>query len=83
MRMTTDEIRRKLEAALPAATIHVRSDDGVHFEALVVAPQFAGLRTIRRHQLVYGALGEAVGGEIHALSLQTLTPDEWADRRKN
>lgn len=78
--MTADQVRQKIEAALPGADVRVRSDDNVHFEALVVAPQFAGLRTIRRHQLVYAALGDAVGGEIHALSLETPTPEEWSAR---
>ena len=79
--MTPDEIQQKIQAALPGATAVVRSADNVHFEALVVAPQFEGLRTIKRHQLVYAALGAAVGGEIHALSLETPTPGEWAARR--
>lgn len=74
--MTVDEIRRRIEAALPGARAEVQSDDGVHFAARVVAPQFAGRRTLQRHQLVYGALGAAVGGEIHALALDTLAPDE-------
>jgi stress-induced morphogen len=46
----------------------------------VIAPQFEGARTLARHQLVYRALGTAVGREIHALSLDTPTPDEWAGR---
>jgi len=78
--MNAEQVRRQIEAALPGATVHVRSDDNVHFEAQVVAPQFAGLRTLKRHQLVYGALGDAVGGAIHALSLDTPTPEEWAAR---
>jgi acid stress-induced BolA-like protein IbaG/YrbA len=78
--MTADEVQQKIQAALPGATVHVRSGDNVHFEALVVASQFDGLRTIKRHQLVYAALGAAVGGEIH-LSLETPTPAEWAARR--
>lgn len=78
--MTPDQVRARIEGALPGATARVRSDDHVHFEALVVAGQFAGLRTIQRHQLVYRALGAAVGNEIHALSLDTPTPDEWARR---
>jgi stress-induced morphogen len=53
----------------------------VHFEALVIAPQFEGARALARHQLVYRALGGAVGGEIHALSLDTPTPGEWAARK--
>jgi acid stress-induced BolA-like protein IbaG/YrbA len=79
--MTADEVQQKIQAALPGAAVHVLSGDDVHFEALVVAPQFEGLRTIKRHQLVYAALGAAVGGEIHALSLETVTPAEWETRR--
>jgi acid stress-induced BolA-like protein IbaG/YrbA len=78
--MTRDEISQAIETALPGATVRVASDDGVHFSALVVAPQFAGLRALQRHQLVYRALGGAVGGEIHALQLDTPTPDEWSRR---
>ena len=79
--MTADEVQQKIEAALPGATVRVRSDDNVHFEALVIASQFEGLRTLKRHQLVYASIGEAVGGEVHALSLETPTPAEWAARR--
>ena len=79
--MTADEVQLKIEAALPGAAVRVVSGDNVHFEALIVAPQFEGLRTIKRHQLVYSALGEAVGGEIHALTLETPTPAEWEARR--
>ena len=78
--MSPEEISRQIEAALPGSTVRVASDDGVHFAALVVAPQFEGLRPIARHQLVYGALGGAVGGLIHALSLDTPSPSEWARR---
>ncbi|TAK54167.1 MAG: BolA family transcriptional regulator [Gammaproteobacteria bacterium] len=78
--MTTDEIRQRIEAALPGARVVVRSDDGVHFAALVVAGQFSGLKTLRRHQLVYQALGAALGGEIHALALDTQAPDEYPGR---
>ena len=79
--MTPEQIREQIEAALPGATVDVRSGDNVHFEALVIAPQFEGARTLARHQLVYRALGDAVGREIHALALDTPTPAEW-DRRQ-
>jgi acid stress-induced BolA-like protein IbaG/YrbA len=79
--MTADEVQQKIQAALPGAAVRVLSGDDVHFEALVVAPQFEGLRTIKRHQRVYAARGAAVGGEIHALSLETVTPAEWETRR--
>ena len=78
--MTPAEITQHIESALPGATVRVASEDGVHFAALVVAPQFAGLRALQRHQLVYRALGDAVGGAIHALQLDTPTPEEWARR---
>jgi acid stress-induced BolA-like protein IbaG/YrbA len=78
--MSPAEISQRIENALPGARVNVASDDGVHFSALVVAPQFEGLRAIARHQLVYRALGEAMGGAIHALSLDTPTPAEWAQR---
>lgn len=80
--MTADQVNERILDALPGATVQVRSGDDVHFEALVVAPQFEGLRPLRRHQLVYAALGEAIGGDIHALSLDTLTPGEWDAQRR-
>ena len=78
--MPPEEITQRIQTALPGAEVRVASDDGVHFAALVVAPQFEGLRAIARHQLVYRALGGAMGGAIHALSLDTPTPGEWARR---
>ena len=54
------------------------SDDNTHFAALVVASEFAGKRSIARHQMVYKTLGDKMGGEIHALSIEALTPDEQA-----
>ncbi|MCS6764196.1 MAG: BolA family transcriptional regulator [Candidatus Protistobacter heckmanni] len=51
--------------------------DGSHFFAVIVSEAFAGLRLIQRHQKVYGALGERMREEIHALSMKTLTPEEW------
>ena len=51
--------------------------DGQHFEALIVSEAFVGLNKVRRHQLVYQALGARMHNEIHALSMRTLTPDEW------
>ena len=78
--MTPEQVREQIQSSLPDATVEVRSDDNVHFEALVVAAEFAGLRMLQRHQLIYRALGAAVGREIHALTLDTLAPDEWARR---
>jgi len=68
-----DLIRRSLT---DATTIDVRSGDDVHFTARIVSPSFAGKRPLQRHQLVYRALGDLMGGEIHALSIEALTPEE-------
>lgn len=78
--MTKSEIADRIRSALPGSSVDVKSDDDTHFQALVVAEQFEGKRRIARHQLVYGAIGSAVGREIHALSLTTLTPEEWGAR---
>jgi len=76
--MNPAEIERAIMAGLPGARVAVQSDDNTHFEAVVVAPQFAGKRLIQRHQMVYATLGTAVGREIHALSIQAHSPEEWA-----
>jgi len=70
------ELKDLLQTAFPGASVDVASEDGVHFAARLVADAFAGRSRVARHQLVYQALGQRMGGEIHALSLQTLTPDE-------
>ncbi|MCU0804130.1 MAG: BolA family transcriptional regulator [Burkholderiales bacterium] len=54
--------------------------DGHHFEAVIVSPEFRGKNRVQQHQLVYRALGDRMREEIHALSMQTLTPEEWAAR---
>lgn len=57
------------------------SGDGQHFEAVIVASAFDGLRPIQRHQKVYAVLGDRMRAEIHALSMKTLTPAEWAQKQ--
>jgi acid stress-induced BolA-like protein IbaG/YrbA len=74
--MNPQEIEELIRRGLDGAHVEVRTDGQGHYEALVVTEQFAGKRTLARHQLVYGTLGERVGREIHALQLRTLTPDE-------
>jgi len=78
--MTPEKVAELIRAGLPGATVRVESDDNTHFASLVVAPEFAGKRPIARHQLVYAALGELMGREIHALSIEALTPEELAGR---
>jgi acid stress-induced BolA-like protein IbaG/YrbA len=76
--MNPQQIAAQIEASLTGAKALVSSGDNVHFEAVVIAPQFAGKRAVQRHQMVYATLGAAVGNEIHALALQVFTPDEYA-----
>lgn len=74
--MNPEEVAQLIRAGLPGAQVEVRSDDDTHFTARVIAPQFANLRNLARHQLVYRALGERMGREIHALSIEALTTEE-------
>lgn len=62
--------------------IEVRGDDGTHFEALIVSPAFEDKRMVQQHQLVYAALGDRMREEIHALSMQTYTPQQWQEKNK-
>jgi acid stress-induced BolA-like protein IbaG/YrbA len=74
--VTPESIKAGIEAKL--ATEHVEVvGDGQHFQALIVSPAFDGKSRIQRHQMVYAALGDRMREEIHALSMQTLTPAEW------
>ncbi len=75
--MDPNEIASLIEAGLPGSRVEVHTDGQGHYEALVVASDFDGQRSVRRHQLVYATLGDRVGGEIHALALKTFTPEEW------
>ena len=74
--MNPEEVARLIRAGLPGAQVEVQSDDQTHFAARVIAREFANLRSLARHQLVYRALGELMGREIHALSIEALTPEE-------
>jgi acid stress-induced BolA-like protein IbaG/YrbA len=76
--MSPQQVAQLIEAGLAGSRASVRSEDNVHFEAVVIAAAFAGKRPVQRHQLVYKTLGDAVGGEIHALALQAFTPEEYA-----
>ncbi len=70
--VTIDEVRLRIEQALPGARVRVGTFQGHdHFEALVEAPQFAGKTRVEQHQLVYAALEGLLGGAMHALALRT------------
>lgn len=74
--MHPEKVAELIRAGLPGALVHVESDDQTHFAARIVSADFVGKRSIARHQLVYRCLGELVGREIHALSIEALTPEE-------
>ncbi len=78
--MNPEQVASLIRAGLPGADVRVESDDNTHFAARVVAPDFAGKRPIARHQMIYRTLGELMGREIHAMSIEALTPDEAARR---
>jgi acid stress-induced BolA-like protein IbaG/YrbA len=80
--MNPQQIAEQIQAGLAGAKATVTSPDNVHFEAVVVAPAFAGKRALQRHQMVYATLGAAMGNEIHALALQVFTPDEFAGQSR-
>jgi acid stress-induced BolA-like protein IbaG/YrbA len=72
-------IEESIRKGLSCTHLEVRGD-GAHFDAVIVSPAFSGLSRVRQHQLVYGALGDRMREEIHALSMKTYSPEEWASR---
>ncbi len=77
--VTPESIRQSIVAGLACDHLEVRGD-GQHFEALIVSREFDGLSRVRQHQLVYAAMGDRMREEVHALSMTTLTPAQWAAR---
>lgn len=74
-----EDVKGYIEATLPCDWVEVQGD-GQHFEAIIVSASFAGKSRVAQHQLVYRALGDRMRDEIHALSMQTFTPEQWASR---
>jgi acid stress-induced BolA-like protein IbaG/YrbA len=81
--MDASEVRDLIERGLPGAHVEVQdtTGGGDHFEALVVSDAFEGKTPVERHQVVYKALGDAMRVRVHALSLRTLTPAQYQNRR--
>ena len=75
-----EDVKRYIEEYLQCQHLEVIGD-GQHFEAVIVSEAFRGKSRVQRHQLVYQALGDRMREEIHALSMQTLTPEDWAKRQ--
>jgi acid stress-induced BolA-like protein IbaG/YrbA len=78
--MDPEQIKGWIEQSLPCEHVEV-SGDGQHFEAMIVSSAFRGKSRVQQHQLVYGALGERMRVAIHALSMKTLTPEEWSAQK--
>ena len=78
MPISQDELQTRLQDAFPGAEVEIQdlAGDGDHYRARIVSAAFKGLTRLRQHQLVYRALGASVGGEIHALALETVAPPE-------
>jgi acid stress-induced BolA-like protein IbaG/YrbA len=74
--VTPDSIKQGIEAGIACEHVEV-AGDGQHFEAVIVSAAFQGRSRVQRHQMVYAALGDRMREEIHALSMKTLTAEEW------
>lgn len=80
--VTPESIKTHIETALPCELVQVEGD-GHHFNAIIVSAEFRGKNMVQQHQLVYRALGDRMKQEIHALSMKTLTPEQWADNNRS
>jgi acid stress-induced BolA-like protein IbaG/YrbA len=78
--VTPESIENSIAEGMATEYLNV-DGDGQHFDAVVVSTAFAGKTRVQRHQLVYKTLGERMNEEIHALSIKTFTPEEWAINR--
>ena len=83
MPMNAPDIERMIKEALPDADVKIEDlrGDGDHYSAYVQSASFNGKTRVQQHQMVYETLGDKMGTDIHALSIQTCTPDQW-DRQK-
>jgi len=77
--VTPEQVRSFIQDSLACDHVEVVGD-GHHFEAVIVSPEFRGKTRVQQHQVVYRALGDRMREEIHALSMKTLTPEDWAAR---
>lgn len=74
--MQPEQIKTWIQSGIECEFVDVKGD-GHHFEAVIVSAAFRGKPKVQQHQLVYRALGDSMREDIHALSMQTLTPEEW------
>lgn len=81
--LSAQQLEAYITQNLTCDYIKVLGDDGTHFEAVIVSPEFVGKTMVKQHQLVYAALGDRMRAEIHALSMKTLTPEAWQKINNN
>lgn len=81
--LSAAEVETYIKHGLACDYVQVLGNDGQHFEALIVSPQFIGKNMVQQHQLVYQALGDRMREEIHALSMRTFTPEAWLQFQAN
>ena len=79
--ITPENVKAYIQQGLDCEHIQVQGD-GRHFEAVIVSAEFSGKNMVQQHQLVYKALGDRMRQEIHALSMKTLTPEQWQEANK-
>ncbi|MEO7560359.1 MAG: BolA/IbaG family iron-sulfur metabolism protein [Nitrosospira sp.] len=77
--VTSESIKNHIETSMPCELVRVEGADGRHFDAIIVSAEFRGKNMVQQHQLIYRALGDRMKQEIHALSMKTLTPEQWAE----
>ena len=77
--LSAQQLELYITQHLECEYIKVLGDDGTHFEAVIVSAAFSGKSMVQQHQLVYAALGDRMRAEIHALSMKTYTPEQWAN----
>ncbi len=77
MTTTPEQLQSYIQNGMQCDHVEVKGD-GHHFEAVIVSPLFRGKSKVQQHQVVYQALGDRMREEIHALSMQTLTPEAWS-----
>ncbi len=78
--MQVEEIKEQIEQGLADCEVFVEGD-GRHFQVIVISDEFSGKNMVQQHQLVYKTLGDKVGGDIHALSIDTYTKEEWQQQK--
>lgn len=80
--MTSEQLKAMILQGLDGAEVYVEGDDGQHFNAVIISPAFVGKSMLEQHKIVYGALGNAMQGAVHALSMRTYTPEDWQKTRQ-